>query len=316
MNEKDYYRKLNKALICENIRLFESKSLKNYLYINIDQEKFAWLYELLDQVEKKYEFNMQKMLLPNYRKFYLWQKHFLGKVDSKRIEIAIEFIIFCCLVDKILDSRRFTNQQKNYVCEKIITRNFFSIQEYESNHFIELDILLNDIRKYIIDSKSKDEEVLKVAIGKALESEVYMYRNILGITDLMKKEDYHFLTDKSIEFEKAAFMLSTYDDNRDETNIAATNVGEIFWIIDDLCDLIEDVKCKQKNSLLFLNIEYEGNIDITQRVKLASQNIGIYISRLKYNLIQLKCNAGVDFYDYIVNEIWEWCENVRTQSQV
>ena len=215
-----------------------------------------------------------------------------------------------------MDSRRFTEKQKNHVCEKIITSNFSSLQEYKSQDFIELDILLNDIRKYIVDSKSEEEEELLNIIDKALASEVYMYRNVLGFTDSMEKEDYHFLTDKSIEFEKAAFMLSTYNNNRVETNLAATNVGEIFWIIDDLCDLIEDVKCKQKNSLLFLNIDYEGNIDITKRVEHVCKNLGFYVSILKDNLCQLKNNAGVDFYDYIINEIWEWCENVRTQSQV
>ena len=225
-------------------------------------------------------------------------------------------IIFCCLVDKILDSRRFTEEQKIHVCEKIIAQNLFSLQEYESQDFIELDILLNDIREYIIDSKSWEEEELLHVIDKALVSEVYMYRNMLGFNDSMKKEDYHFLTDKSVEFEKAAFMLSTYNNNRDEANLAATKVGEIFWIIDDLCDLIEDVKCKQKNSLLFLNIDYEGNIDLTKRVELACENLGIYVSRLKDNLSKLRNIAGTDFYDYIINEIWEWCENVRKQSQV
>lgn len=314
MNDKYYYKKLYNALIYENNDIFEMNNEKNYLNIGINKEIFSGLYELLNQVENKYEFDMQKMLLPNYRKFYLWQQHFCGKAHIKKIKIAIEFIIFCCLVDKILDSKRFTEEQKNYVCEKIVTKNFSSPHKYESQNFIELDILLNDVRKYIIKSKSDEEEKLLESIDKALLSEVYMYRNILEKKDSMKQEDYHYLTDKSVEFEKAAFMLATYNCNSYESNLAATNVGEIFWIIDDLCDLPEDVKCKRKNSLLFLNIDDESFIDISKRVEVACDNLDIYIRRLKSNLLQLKINAGEDFYDYIINEIWEWCSNVRLQS--
>lgn len=313
INEKIYYKKIYEKLIVANSDIFSGCVEKNFPEIVIDNQYFEQLYNLLDQVEKKYEFDMQKIVIPNYKKFALWQECYFGKIDIEKIKIATEFIIFCCLVDKFLDSGRFTREEKNLVCQKIVADNFFSSKNYKSDIFIELDILLNNIRKFILDnecSNAEKDKLLKL-IDKALVSEVYMYRHPLGENDAMEKKDYHYLIDKSIEFEKSAFAIATYTANNERSENAAKNVGNVFWIIDDLCDLMEDIKYNRKNSLLFVGIDCDEPISISKRIEYAYKNMDWFIEKLINNLNALKNNSSEKFYDYIVNEVWEWCFDIR-----
>jgi hypothetical protein len=313
VTEKSYYSALYEKLVVGNYDMFSSCMEREHRNIGINVGFFEWLYNLLKQVEDKYEFDMQKMILPNYEKFASWQERYMGGTDIEKIEIATEFIIFCCLVDKILDSERFTDEEKKMVIDKIAVNNFSSMQEFESDNFIELDMMLNKIRLFILKIQCGDSEKEKLmeSMDRAFASEIYMYRNKLGDKDSIKKQDYHFLVDKSVEFEKAAFMLATYTYNSEESEIAANNVGEIFWLTDDLCDLIEDVKYRRRNSVLFIGIDSESPMDISNRMEYAVDNMDMLIERLIKNLYELKANSCDIFYGYIVNEVWEWCIGVR-----
>ena len=105
-------------------------------------------------------------------------------------------------------------------------------------------------------------------------------------------------------------MISVFGNNTDKTMQAAINVGKIFWLVDDLCDIPEDIEYKRKNSLLFLKMKL-GLLSIEERMKNVLINIDEYIKELIENLEGLKVLAGKDFYEYIVNDIWEWCLGIR-----
>lgn len=311
-NYEEYYKLLYKKITSQTNGIFSNCDAKKLVDIRIEGSIFEKLYSLLDTVESKYEFDLQKTLLPNYKKFVLWQKVFLGGVDNAKILVATEFIVFCCLVDKFLDSNRFSKEEKEHICQKIKSNNFTSASVYESTKFVELDLLLNDIRLFILNERgnSSEKKELLNAIDKALISEEYMYRNPLVVEDGVDLESLHYLTDKSVEFEKAAFMISVFGNNTDKTMQAAINVGKIFWLVDDLCDIPEDIEYKRKNSLLFLKMQL-GLLSIEERMKNVLINIDEYIKELIENLEGLKVLAGKDFYEYIVNDIWEWCLGIR-----
>lgn len=316
LSEKEYFATLYENIISKNASLFLGCDEKHLSDIPIEGNCFERLYELLNQVENNYGFDMQKMILPNYKKFVLWQRCFLNDFDATRVKIATEFIVFCCLVDKILDSNRFSDSDKELVCQKLNARYFFAEHEYKSDGFFELDILLNNIRSFIVNSKSQEEqEKLLCFIDKALVSEVYMYRNTLEMNDKMSKSEHHLLIDKSVEFEKAAFLLASFGNNTKKSESSAENVGVIFWIIDDLCDLIEDMGCKRRNSILFMGVNSEEVVELSQRFNIACANLNIFIEILFENLNNLKDNSNTTFYNYILNEVWEWCTSVRKMAK-
>ena len=162
ISERQYYQFIYKRLIEKNMHLFADCDESKLVCIEMPKEQFRWFYELLDCVEKNYGFDMQKILLPNYNKFVLWQKCFMQECKIENIEIAMQFIVFCCLADKILDSKRFLIEQKEVVIHKLNIKHFISNSDYVSDEFQELDRLLNNIRWFIEKHKEKNSVELKI----------------------------------------------------------------------------------------------------------------------------------------------------------
>ena len=315
ISERQYYQFIYQRLIEKNINLFADCDESKLVCIEISKEQFRWFYELLDCVEKKYGFDMQKILLPNYNKFVLWQKCFMQEYKIENIEIAMQFIVFCCLADKILDSKRFLIEQKEVVIHKLNIKHFISNSDYVSDEFQELDRLLNNIRRFIEKHMHKNSVELKKILDCmecAFRSEIYM-----ATVPLLHKEKFDpakrcLLIDKSVQFETAAFLLASFGANSARTQKAALDVANIFWQIDDLCDLMEDIKAKRRNSMLFLCVHESNELTLAERAHKCVENAEEYIIMLEKNIWLLKQDANDAFYTYILNEVWEWCSYLRS----
>lgn len=317
LSAKDYYNYLYHRLIVKNETLFRNCNEKKMVAIPLPDLTFDKLLQLLNIVEDKYGFDMQKMCAPNYNKFILWQHSFPG-ANTNDILVAIKFVIFCCFVDKILDSPRFTEAKKEAVCKKINIQNFKSKELYQSDIFPEMDILLNDIRSYLFALKRQNSVYLPLILEKmnrAFISEVYMWKNPLLLQESFNRDEFHLLIDKSVEFELVAFLLVSWRSQDSNAANAAQYIATIFWLIDDLCDFVDDIQCKRKNSVLFYNVPTEKVTSLEDRIELAYQNLEQMIILLETCLEKLKLCIDHALYEFVLNEVWEWSSYVRKMAK-
>ncbi len=111
----------------------------------------------------------------------LYQNCFSTKLNIESVKVAIEFVLLCCLVDKILDSPRFSNNDKHIVCEKLDIKCLTQEIEFYSDDFVEIDIFLNMIKSFLNKSRNTAYyETIIDSIQKAFKSEIYMSKNFLG----------------------------------------------------------------------------------------------------------------------------------------
>lgn len=278
----------------------------------LSEEMYLELYTLLDQVEHKYEFDLQKNVATNHTRFTLWQQHFCGNASPANTLAATQFVLFCCLADKILDSNRFSSVQKEAVCQKLYSQHFFSDRSYESQNFPELDTLLNQIRIYLLKCSisSQDKIELEEHMRRAFHSEIFMYRYPLKELDAMTESDLPLLIDKSVEFELSACLIAGPSPYSPQMMKAAICIGRIMWIIDDLWDLPEDVAAFRRNSFLFFNLPLES-CSIQERSYAAQANIKLYVDILANNLRSLKETVNSTLFNHIRWEVCKWSKHIN-----
>ncbi len=313
LGSKEYYSYVNKRFLEKNHRLFAGCSEKKLFERSVPEGIFDELFLLLDIIQRKYEFDMQTMCIVNYNQFVLWQQSNLGLVHYEDMLIAIKFMVFCCLADKILDSGRFCREEKEYVCKKLDIQVFFSDQQFVSDSFVELDELLNDVRVFLGSERVKGSpyyEVIAEKIEQALISEIYMARHPLLPIEMHDPNKMMLLVDKSISFETAAFLMASISHSSDKMAAAAECIGKIFWMADDLCDFVDDVKNRRRNSLLFYCTQ-KKEMRLADRVEEAFANIDMFINELEHHLLALKKLVCREMYEYVLNEVWEWCSDIR-----
>ena len=314
ISEHQYYQKLYNMFIKENQRLFDECTAHVFSskIPKPEGETYEKLQSLLSTIEQKYGFDMRL----NYKQLYLWQRTVMSEVDEERMLVAGKLVLFCCLIDNFLDSPRFSIAAKNKLCE-MAGMTFFNLKrQKDSPNFYEINILAQDVLRFYQDHPTDIAYPnWKEDLFHAFQSEVYMYRSMLKKREGLPDEDLGLLIDKSIKFEKAAFLTATYGHNTAQSVEVAKLLGEVFWLVDDLCDFIEDVHAGRKNSLLFYCVQESGVFTLEQRIEMAYANMDLAIDRLNSVLIRLRALVNLDMISFIVSQIWKWCYNVRKMAE-
>ena len=116
ISEKKYYDFLYENFLVKNKEQWEKANLwcENHTFCKMDEETEKLL-ELLNGIEKKYEFNLQRMCRNNFELLSLYQIEFLGQIKKRQRSIGLKFLIVCCLADKILDSKRFCTEEQQKI---------------------------------------------------------------------------------------------------------------------------------------------------------------------------------------------------------
>lgn len=313
---QEYYNSVNEGFLKTHMPLF-----KESLSYRIDENEKAIqgsskLIELLDLVYDKYDFNLHKQIKPNLQQFYLYQLQICGKTDSHRLDVALVFVLFCCLADKFLDSPRFSEEEKEYICQKLDTKHLLSDIPYGSEHFQEMNELLNYLRAFMVKHSDFPRfQVLIEDIQDAFASEMYMSKAHLPMSEKSTKKDLYLLTDKSIKFEKSAFLLSVLGDITPDADTIADSIAKIFWLADDLCDFVEDVQCKRKNSLLYLYTSETEKLSLTERVEQTYRNLSSIYTLLDEEIERLSMVATPQLYHFIITQVWDWFSDVRKKAE-
>lgn len=269
------------------------------------------LHELLLRIREKYDIDMKV----NYAQLYLWQKCFLEKTNDEAILAASCLVKFCVMADWILDSTCFSEEQKEYVCGKSV---LLLGQTDGKEEFPELDRLLSGFLNYMHTQKDDvffRKEILKRTLRKAFRSEIYMYKSKIDFSEDIKEKNLSLLVDKSIEFEKAAFIVSLYGNNNETSVLAAELLGKVFWLVDDLCDFIDDIKAGHKNSLLIYCADKETYGSFEERLENVFQNMNRAVKELENTLRRLRNYVDEPFFCFLVTHIWNWFEPVRIAVQ-
>ena len=101
ISEKKYYDFLYENFLVKNKEQWEKANLwcENHTFCKMDEETEKLL-ELLNGIEKKYEFNLQRMCRNNFELLSLYQIEFLGQIKKRQRSIGLKFLIVCCLAIK------------------------------------------------------------------------------------------------------------------------------------------------------------------------------------------------------------------------
>ena len=262
------------------------------------------------EISDIYDYDMTKKFLINLDFIFTWQESITGSVNEEAAIVAAEYIIFCCVVDKILDSDRFSKDVKRKLLQYIGIESFsyhipLNIEETEFQCIFKLVMDIRAfLRKYAGD---KADNVMK-DIDKALRSECFMSFHDLQYS--VKEDEQSFLIDKSVSFESSALRLGVLPYDSDPV-VQADTIGEIFWLIDDICDLLDDYKSNRINSLLYYNNpEYK----IADRLIYAVNHIDFYIELLNVKIALLKQSTDNTVYEYMKEQIWWWLSGARRIS--
>ncbi len=316
-NELLYYKKLyflfkQYGFLSDNI---ESKRHENYIE-KYETGKFSEIYH--EKCMQYIQCSMDQSACLNYMKFHFWQVSFgIDRGKETLLLLSLDFNLYCVIVDRILD-----NNIEGFSKQKIWDR--LSWDEAKKTFYYGcirqeedfLDYLLNRMAIQIRDLALEDKHYWKEIcenIKKAFESEIYMSRecfNGKGIPVDMAR-----YMDKSIKFVKVCFQIAGYTGKeRSKINICAESVGVLFCLVDDLCDVFEDLRDGFCNSLLICEMENSNN-DQEQAILCLTNNLEQYLKKMKTAMDYLRENTNEDFFHFILWELSEWCENVSRRLE-
>ena len=107
--------------------------------------------DLLSRIYEKYGFDFHRNVKDNIKKFFLWRKEFCTTVDEEAIYAAVFFVLYCCLADKILDSARFSQEDKRSICDEL--DGFWEQKGNKSGIFPELTEIGLKVREFLTADK-------------------------------------------------------------------------------------------------------------------------------------------------------------------
>ncbi len=315
-----YYRQEEYLLLLKQkflqTEIYEARKYKKK-YENRIKEASQRQKTVFDMIIKKtkeiYDFDLTKVYTFNYVKYNLWRREFCNQ-NNEWNKAALSFVCLSCLADLIFDSKRLGKKEKQYI-ENILTDEYFKLSmNLESREEAEnpIDLLYTLFIKAMKNLKRYNIEIfldLQTDILKAFESEIFISTNKLIFPE---KIDIELLTGKSIEFVSSCLYLAAvdaYDLVRMKKCAAA--IAKLFWLVDDMCDLYDDIKNQVKNSILFLQ---NGEVKTLENsIDFVIENIDVLFEVIKENIDILKSNLSYEVYNFFLYELYDWVQviNVR-----
>lgn len=303
--KQKYYEYLYRRLVLEH-----SEWNGKDKFVHREMKLPSELKELLDQIFVKWGLTFHRNVALNLEKFQLWREGFGAVRNFEYIEVASYFVLYCCLADRILDTQRFTDQEKEIVYQDI--KNFWNGSYNGDGEFSEL----HKIRKKILIFFDKNEktqknkyQILKDKISRALISERFMYDH--SIDDFNSDMDPHNILDKSVEFVSASFLIAAWDLFGKEEIKTADLIGEIFGYVDDICDYALDMETGTLNMVLFICMNERTDISTMKWMEEAAGHIEIMIRLLENKVEQLRNRVDTQLYLYLLDELWNWTGDIR-----
>lgn len=118
---------------------------------------------------------------------------------------------------------------------------------------------------------------------------------------------------------RESFEIAAYDSVhsvQDRMREIANLIGELFWLIDDVCDFPADIEEGSMNSALVFCTDMSRVMSVYKRVEYAALNIDGMIQELELTVEHLRKIVGNEMCRFIRNELWDWTRDVRKRVVV
>lgn len=303
----------------EELSLQDQKILKKYRHLYFSNINDRELVErIVDEIHLSPEM-INSNLMEQYIKFILWNKSlFSGEPYNQYFEAAINFNLLCCMIDRVLDeescdiSKESILRRTNWdnVCK------YFTCEEPYTDDEDVIDYLYKKVCATFAKMMDKDVERYQYILKKIKEasvSEFYMATHELKSSP---NDNLSLLVDKSISFEEACYLISAFEkgDQIDALYANANNVAKIYWLIDDICDLFEDFRSNNNNSILSQYVK--DNCSLEETFDNVTEEIEKYICLLLDCFSNIEKFACEEFYIYLKATICKWKKSMEDRMEV
>lgn len=318
--EKNYYLKLRK-LLCE-YKMIGSEYLRKNVENRWKHDEKLYLEYMSQRKELgKYwlEFgnHIDKLARVYVSAFRVWQEEFkVEDVGNKKLFAALDFYIVSCVCDWIIDSGS-RSIKKIEALERI--KWSFLKPFFEGQNYIEQNNVLDTLFIYFFENitelkkEAKDIDGVLENIKLAFLSEYYTSTHELY--EGCKVEKLDLLTDKSVSFVKATFGLACLGaSNKEKLKESLEALSNAIWLIDDLCDIFIDVREKSNNPLLFDEKLKVDNIPVA--IDRVYGNLESWVKILKQNLEKMEKSLSRECFEYTLDLICDWDEQIIVQNKV
>ena len=246
--------------------------------------KTRWFRKIPGDLQNRYRL----CIAMNGMKFALAMENFRKPRDWEAISAATCFILAGCLLDYLIDEG--SSGDRGLALEKLDW-------EYCAHYFVRfgpardghtVDLLYSVIASYLQKKKHSSHAAYDQLIGhlkRAVQAETADGKHIL--------EDKTLVADKSVLFVVIGFELALYGNHTQQEWETFFLIGDIFRIIDDLCDAEQDACAGHVNSLLSMEILTDNQLDEI-------------FSILQDSLERLEALISEPFFEFIRHEIRSW----------
>ena len=251
---------------------------------------------IISEMKVQYGIGFENVFLVNCKKCILICNNFGVRKNKLLIQTSVYFTVLGCLLDWLIDHGNAKQRQEaenklswdycgDYFCKEVGAKDNSAIDfiyEKISVGMCEISHYNHERFEYIID-------MMKLAIDSELavciENEKMIYNDII--------------LNKSVLFVQIAaeIVLAEKESITSNDRKIIADIGYAFALIDDLCDLYEDMESGQMNLFRVYDI---GN----------SNDIGIIIKSAVHELIKklhiMEKQLDNRLYEFVFQEIREW----------
>ena len=251
---------------------------------------------IISEMRAEYSIGFENVFLVNCKKFILLCRSFKIKKNKLLIQTAVYFTALGCLLDWLMDHGNINQRHEaevkldwdycgDYFCKAISAKDNSVIDllyEKISLGMCAISCYNHERYDYIID-------MVKAAIDSELAICIDNSRMILVDCILNKSVLFVQIAAEIVLAEKEKMTAG------DRKLIA--DVGYAFALIDDLCDLYEDMESGQMNLLMTHGISDDIDIEIV---------INSIVNQLTEKLHSIQEMTDSPFYEFVLHEIREW----------
>lgn len=285
----EWYDNLKKGL--EGIGLLYRKEEEAYYYAALDDyaelvRKNNWYFKLPSDIRNRYDL----CLSFNYMKFSFAAESFGKPLNYEAATAGTAFILAGCVIDSLLDEgnpehRELALRKLDWpYCERYFVW-FGSRREAHT-----IDYLYETIGHFLEKGKQSKpqyyDDILS-QIRRAAQAE--------SLTGTQGQRTETTVIEKSVLFTAIGFQLAFFGEYTAQEKDIFFQIGDIFRLIDDLCDLEEDEYSGQANSLL-LKMSIGSHKAFCEAA----------ISELNKKLMRLQGFINQDFYRFLRYEVCAW----------
>lgn len=272
-------------------------------------ECLKWDQELIENMQAEFGFDGKNVLLVNSKKIIMISDFYNSDVDVEILKSSVLFTLLGCLMDYLLD--KGTVEQKEVARWKLSWE--YCSSYFESGITARTNSVIDTFYQHIGESFQiikRDHCLVYKEMIFLLKLSIDAELKVVNDQNIVSSD---VIVTKSVIFVVLSIMISVYSSNLyEKARRIAYWIGESFAIIDDLCDIYEDIEYKQKNMVYeMMKVNYNQlsqMIDgLVTQIEEKLQNIAIYTNEIIYNMIKAEVQEWTMTNQYL-RERW-WSEN-------